>query len=518
MDAAQEGVSRRQPPLSASSRARSSLSTWIRDLPARGALDPAAPGAPSRGRRRATADAGVEADQHARLERDERARELNRPARRARRRPARRDGPLRDRAPADAGGRRGRRVPASDCLLAPKSALERLRAALTDGEGSHDEGAVRAADTHPAEPRRDGAFDALFEHARRDAFTRRSRSGSGRTSSRPVRASGTRVRISRRVRRGDGLERSAEGDRALRGRGGSWWRGSRSGRAPRPSRRRRWSGPAVPGQAAAGLRIEGGPPSSSGRICRDAQGEVDRPRRHPGPTLRPPAAGGAGLPPGVSSSVPTGAGAWRLRGAGDSACPRGSPVPGPSEGALLLRARQQLASDPSSALALTDEAGRRFADGALAPEREVLAIEALARTGSPAERAGPPRGLPRGVPALPSSRAPRVPRHALKRRAAKTRKRRNFFFSDQFPLLAAWRLGGSLSSSREPRQRGAWQVPSERRLSTSRSVCEKASPSSSWLRGSGRDASTPVARRTSRTTTSRRRYSWRRENRRSRSP
>jgi hypothetical protein len=53
----------------------------------------------------------------------------------------------------------------------------------------------------------------------------------------------------------------------------------------------------------------------------------------------------------------------------------------PSEGALLLRARQQLAADPASALALTDEAGRRFPDGALAPEREVLAIEALARLG-----------------------------------------------------------------------------------------------------------------------------------------
>ncbi len=53
----------------------------------------------------------------------------------------------------------------------------------------------------------------------------------------------------------------------------------------------------------------------------------------------------------------------------------------PSEGALLLRARQQLVADPASALELTDEAGRRFPEGALAPEREVLAIEALARLG-----------------------------------------------------------------------------------------------------------------------------------------
>lgn len=53
----------------------------------------------------------------------------------------------------------------------------------------------------------------------------------------------------------------------------------------------------------------------------------------------------------------------------------------PSEGALLLRARQALPSDPASALELADEAGRRFPYGALSPEREVLAIEALAHLG-----------------------------------------------------------------------------------------------------------------------------------------
>jgi hypothetical protein len=53
----------------------------------------------------------------------------------------------------------------------------------------------------------------------------------------------------------------------------------------------------------------------------------------------------------------------------------------PTEGALLLRARQELASDPASALELTDEAARRFPEGTLSPEREVLAIEALARLG-----------------------------------------------------------------------------------------------------------------------------------------
>lgn len=57
----------------------------------------------------------------------------------------------------------------------------------------------------------------------------------------------------------------------------------------------------------------------------------------------------------------------------------------PSEGALLLQARRQLASDPGAALALTGEASRRFPDGPLAPEREVLAIEALAKLGQSGE-------------------------------------------------------------------------------------------------------------------------------------
>ncbi len=58
-----------------------------------------------------------------------------------------------------------------------------------------------------------------------------------------------------------------------------------------------------------------------------------------------------------------------------------SPTPLPSEGALLLRARQAMAAAPAAALDLTDDAARRFPEGALAPEREVLAIEALARLG-----------------------------------------------------------------------------------------------------------------------------------------
>ena len=60
---------------------------------------------------------------------------------------------------------------------------------------------------------------------------------------------------------------------------------------------------------------------------------------------------------------------------------RPSEAPAPTEGALLLRARRELTSNPAAALALTGEDARRFPGGALTPEREVLAIEALERLG-----------------------------------------------------------------------------------------------------------------------------------------
>lgn len=52
---------------------------------------------------------------------------------------------------------------------------------------------------------------------------------------------------------------------------------------------------------------------------------------------------------------------------------------GPSEAELLEQARAALSSDPKRALALVQEHKRRFPTGALAQEREVIAIEALAR-------------------------------------------------------------------------------------------------------------------------------------------
>jgi hypothetical protein len=52
---------------------------------------------------------------------------------------------------------------------------------------------------------------------------------------------------------------------------------------------------------------------------------------------------------------------------------------------LIEQARRALASEPRRALALSREHQRRFPTGALALEREVIVIEALARTGSSAE-------------------------------------------------------------------------------------------------------------------------------------
>ncbi len=52
-----------------------------------------------------------------------------------------------------------------------------------------------------------------------------------------------------------------------------------------------------------------------------------------------------------------------------------------AELALIRRAQDTLAADPARALALTDEHLRRFGDGMLAQEREVVAIDALVRLG-----------------------------------------------------------------------------------------------------------------------------------------
>jgi hypothetical protein len=226
-------------------------------------------------------------------------------------------------------------------------------------------------------------FDALFEHARRDAFTPQESerlwqnvvsAGPGVGDAGPDFPEGPT--------RGWTSSAALKVTAAPVVAGGLLVAGfaARKSAPPEPVSAR--SGAPAPGEAAPGPRIEGGPPVVSWEDLPRAQGEAHTatpsPRAH-APSVPPPEA-----PPASGSELvgSTGAGAMAAPVETEAPpAPAATPVPGPSEGALLLRARQQLASDPSSALALTDEAGRRFPDGALAPEREVLAIEALARLG-----------------------------------------------------------------------------------------------------------------------------------------
>jgi hypothetical protein len=57
----------------------------------------------------------------------------------------------------------------------------------------------------------------------------------------------------------------------------------------------------------------------------------------------------------------------------------------PSEAALLVEARRKLGASPAEALAVLDQHAQRFATGMLAPEREVMAIEALRALGHATE-------------------------------------------------------------------------------------------------------------------------------------
>jgi hypothetical protein len=56
--------------------------------------------------------------------------------------------------------------------------------------------------------------------------------------------------------------------------------------------------------------------------------------------------------------------------------------------ALLARAQAALASDPATALSLVNDHQARFTRGALAQEREVVAIDALLRLGRRSEALG----------------------------------------------------------------------------------------------------------------------------------
>jgi hypothetical protein len=96
-------------------------------------------------------------------------------------------------------------------------------------------------------------------------------------------------------------------------------------------------------------------------------------RSEPAATPNEPTPSAAPLPSAVESAAPP-AKAQAPEGARAHAS-------GPSESALLAQAQAALRSNPQRALALTREHKRRFPSGALAQEREVIAIEALNRIG-----------------------------------------------------------------------------------------------------------------------------------------
>ena len=133
---------------------------------------------------------------------------------------------------------------------------------------------------------------------------------------------------------------------------------------------------ASPREASAAPATEAAPPMVAWDDLPHAQQQLQADRQAP---ARPARARSEGAPP--SGTVSPAVNALPAESPPSAAGVEAASAPSPSEGALLLQARRYLASNPASALALTDDAARRFPDGPLAPEREVLAIEALAHLG-----------------------------------------------------------------------------------------------------------------------------------------
>ena len=219
-------------------------------------------------------------------------------------------------------------------------------------------------------------FEALFEQARGDAFTPAeaeqlwqsvASAGPGASAAGPelpkgaarwAGASGTAVKMAAVLLVAGGLVAAAFGAKRARSHGSD-------ARLTAPTG-------AAQGIEAAPSEI-GAPPVVSWEDLPRVSGAPSAPlrmQRARNEALSPPAEAPAPEAEAVASA-PTGAVAVETAPA--------APKQLPSEGALLLRARQNLASDPSSALALTEQDAQRFPAGPLAPEREVLAVEALAR-------------------------------------------------------------------------------------------------------------------------------------------
>jgi hypothetical protein len=87
----------------------------------------------------------------------------------------------------------------------------------------------------------------------------------------------------------------------------------------------------------------------------------------------------AAMAPSVAATAPAPAPA-------DAERERAAPVPrAPTEAELLVDARRKLSASPAEAMLVLQQHAQRFATGMLAPEREVMAIEALRALGRAAE-------------------------------------------------------------------------------------------------------------------------------------
>ena len=290
--------------------------------------------------------------------------------------------PLRDRDVAHARGRRGGRMPAADRLFAAKGragAVARSdrsrRDAMKKDEGQpYGKPSMSALGPDP--------FGRLFEHARKDGFTRdeterlwRGVMAGSAASADPGRLNaGAHVPASASI--GVGVKMAAV---LLIGAGVAVTGVTLATRTTKQHDRN--EARTAPTALASGVEAApetSGPPVVSWEDLPRAGalgGESSFPRRHfrrridspssAEPSVRDPDAPSMADP--VESEPPPPAGR------------RADPQT--SEGALLLRARRQLASNPAAALELTGEDAERFPNGALSPEREVLAIDALVRLG-----------------------------------------------------------------------------------------------------------------------------------------
>ncbi|HTQ03802.1 MAG TPA: hypothetical protein VMI54_08085 [Polyangiaceae bacterium] len=97
------------------------------------------------------------------------------------------------------------------------------------------------------------------------------------------------------------------------------------------------------------------------------------------------AADAGAVPPAASGAVPPAASA--PSDAGSSRSEATAPRAAETEAELLERARDALSANPARALALTEQDRTRFPAGVLAQERDVIAIQALARLGRKDEAA-----------------------------------------------------------------------------------------------------------------------------------